>query len=117
MEFFIKKGSQSPILKMKVIKDGRYDSYKIFNEELENATIRFSMKNESNGVQVIIMNNGFITERFQNNPDAPKEYYICYKWNGRETSRKGRYIGEFHIVNSMGELIAPIAENLYINIV
>jgi hypothetical protein len=51
------------------------------------------------------------------NPDAPTEYYIYYRWAARDTNRKGRYIGEFSVLNDLGELIAPIRETLYINII
>jgi len=117
MEFFIKQNSELPILKMSVVKDGRTDSWKTFDADLDNATIRFSMKELSTGIPKIVMNNAFITEKNQENPDSPKEYYIFYKWSLRDTRRKGRYLGEFSIINSMGELIAPIRENLYINII
>ena len=102
---------------MGVVRDGRTDSWKLFDSDLDNATIRFSMKEESTGIPKIVMNNAFITEKLQENPDVPKEYYIYYKWSLRDTGRKGRFIGEFSIINSMGELIAPIRENLYINII
>ena len=75
------------------------------------------MKEESTGIPKIVMNNAFITEKIQQNPDAAPSYYIFYKWLQRDTRRKGRYLGEFSIINSMGELIAPIRENLYINII
>jgi len=117
MEFFIKQNSELPILKMVVVRDGRTDSWKTFDADLDNATIRFSMKEESTGIPKIVMNDAFITEKIQENPDSPKEYYIFYKWTQRDTRRKGRYLGEFSIINSMGELIAPIRENLYINII
>lgn len=117
MEFFIKQNSELPILKMGVVRDGRTDSWKLFDSDLDNATIRFSMKEESTGIPKIVMNNAFITEKLLDNPDAPTEYYIYYKWTLRDTRRKGRFIGEFSIINSMGELIAPIRERLYINIV
>ena len=117
MEFFIKQNSELPILKMSVVKDGRTDAWKTFDADLDNATIRFSMKELSTGIPKIVMNNAFITEKTQENPDAPKEYYIFYKWSLRDTKRKGRFIGEFSIINSMGELIAPSRENLYINII
>jgi len=117
MEFFIKQNSELPILKMSVVKDGRTDAWKTFDADLDNATIRFSMKELSTGIPKIVMNNAFITEKNQENPDSPKEYYIFYKWSLRDTRRKGRFIGEFSIINSMGELIAPIRENLYINII
>jgi hypothetical protein len=117
MEFFIKQNSELPILKMEVVRDGRTDSWKLFDADLDNATIRFSMKEESTGIPKIVMNNAFITEKIQQNPDATPSYYIFYKWTQRDTRRKGRYLGEFSIINSMGELIAPIRENLYINII
>jgi len=117
MEFFIKKNSELPILIMDVVQDGRTNNYKNFQKDLVNATIRFSMKRESDGVQKIFMNNAYITEKLLNNPDSPNEYYIYYKWTSRDTNQEGRFIGEFSIVTEEGELIAPIAENLYINIV
>lgn len=117
MEFFIKQNSELPILKMEVVRDGRTDSWKLFDADLDNATIRFSMKEESTGIPKIVMNNAFITEKIQQNPDVTPSYYIFYKWSQRDTRRKGRYLGEFSIINSMGELIAPIRENLYINII
>ena len=117
MEFFIKQNSELPILKMTVVRDGRTNAWKLFDSDLDNATIRFSMKEESTGIPKIVMNNAFITEKTQQNPDSPKEYYIYYKWSLRDTKRIGRYVGEFSIINSMGELIGPIRENLYINII
>jgi len=117
MEFFIRQNSELPILKMEVVRDGRTEAWKVFDADLDNATIRFSMKEESTGIPKIIMKDAYITEKLQENPDAPTMYYIVYKWASRDTKKKGRFIGEFSVINSMGELIAPIRENLYINIV
>jgi hypothetical protein len=117
MEFFIKQNSELPILKMKVVKDGRTNAANVYNSELDNATIRFSMKEESSGIPKILMNNAYITAMTQTEPDSPTEYYIYYRWAQRDTNRKGRYIGEFSVVNDLGELIAPIRETLYINII
>ena len=117
MEFWINKNSESPILIMEVVNDGRTDSYEKFNDDLVNSTIRFSMKRESDGLQKIVMNNAYITEKLLNNPDSPKEYYIYYKWTKRDTNENGRFIGEFSITTKNGDLICPIRENLFINIV
>ena len=117
MEFFIKQGSELPILKMAAVRDGRDDSWKIFDEELENATIRFSMKEEATDIPKILMGNAYIVEKTAVEGDAVKEYYIYYKWTSRDTRKAGRFIGQFSIINSMGELIAPIREQLYINII
>lgn len=117
MEFFIKQNSSLPILKMDVVVDGRTESWKDFYSILDNATIRFSMKNESDGIQKIFMRPAHITEKEKTNPDSQREYYIYYKWNAKDTNKKGRYIGEFLITLANGELIGPIRENLYINII
>jgi hypothetical protein len=117
MEFFIKQNSESPILLMEVVNDGRTDNYKEFNELLVNSFIRFSMKRESDGVQKIFMNNAYITEKILINPDAPSEYYIYYKWKEKDTNQKGRFLGEFSITMENGHLICPIREQLYINII
>ena len=117
MEFFINQNSELPILMMQVVNDGRTNAYQTYNAELDNAVIRFSMKEEVTGIPKILMGNAFITNVTLVNPDAPTQYYIYYKWTKRDTNRKGRYIGEFSITNASGELIAPIRETLYINII
>jgi hypothetical protein len=117
MEFFIKQNTSLPILKMDVIRDGRTDSWKNFYEVLDNANIRFSMKSEDNGIQKIFMQPAYITEKNRTNPDSDREYYIYYKWGEKDTSKKGRFIGEFLIELPNGGLIGPIRENLYINII
>ena len=44
MEFFIKQNSELPILKMEVVRDGRTESWKLFDSDLDNATMRLSLK-------------------------------------------------------------------------
>ena len=102
---------------MQVVNDGRTDSWKNFNRDLVNATIRFTMMDEATGINTIIMNNGVIVEKTNVSPTSPKEYYVCYKWSQRDTHKKGRFLGEFTIVLPDGDLIAPIRDNLYINII
>ena len=117
MEFFIKQNSSLPILKMDVVFDGRTDSWSNFYGLLNTSNIRFSMKNEGNGAQKIFMQPAYVTQKTPNNPDSNKEYYIYYKWTSKDTNKVGRYVGEFLITLESGELIAPIRENIYINII
>jgi hypothetical protein len=117
MEFFIQQNTTLPILKMDVVRDGRTDSWKDFYSVLDNATIRFSMKNTETGIQKIFMKDAYITEKTRVNQDSTIQYYIYYKWGGKDTVKKGRYLGEFLIELDNGELIGPIRENLYINII
>ncbi len=117
MEFFIKQNSSLPILKMDVVKDGRTSSSSKFYSILDNATLRFSMICEDDGIQKIFMKNAYLTEKERRNIDSPREYYIYYKWMVRDTNKKGRFLGQFSIILENGELISPISENLYINII
>jgi hypothetical protein len=117
MEFFIQQNATLPILKMEVVKDGRTDASKDFYSIVENATLRFSMKNEETGIQKVFMKSAYITQKIKINPDSNREYYIYYKWGGKDTVKKGRYIGEFCIILENGELLSPIREILYINII
>ena len=50
--------------------------------------------------------------------NSPIEYYIYYKWTKKDVKKTGRFEGQFIIYfhDDNTELIAPIRENLYINI-
>jgi hypothetical protein len=115
MEFFIKQNATLPTLKLQVLKDGRND-FRSFMETLQNAIITFSMVNTDNGILKIASKPAYITEKFFDNPDAPQEFYIYYNFTANDTKTPGRYMGEFSITTTEGELIVPIRESLFINI-
>jgi hypothetical protein len=50
MEFFIRKNATLPLLKMQVVKDGRGGYLELMND-LETATIYFTMINVSTGIR------------------------------------------------------------------
>jgi len=117
MEFFIRKDSIEPILKMQLVQDGRNDFYD-FHEKLANSSIYFSMKDTKNGVPKLINKAAFIVAKETISPNAPTEYYIYYKWQKSDVNKEGRFEGQFAIYlhDDNSELIVPIRENLYINI-
>ena len=117
MEFFIKQNTDLPVLKMEFINDGRTNSFKNLNDEIVNAKIRFSMIDESTNQRIVYMENAYLADRIKNNPESEDYYYIFYKWKKSDTRKKGRFLGEFSIVTESGELITPIRENLYINVI
>lgn len=117
VEFFIKQNTTLPIVKMDVVFDGRTDAGEEFYSVLDNATLRFSMISEDTGIPKISMKQAYIVAKDKRNPDAPWEYYIYYKWGSKDTNTKGRFLGQFLVVLESGELISPIRENLYINII
>jgi hypothetical protein len=73
VEFFINQNSESPLLTMQVVQDGRTNAFQVYNAELDNAVIRFSMKEESTGISKILMGTAYITNVVLTNVDAPTQ--------------------------------------------
>jgi hypothetical protein len=122
MEFFIRQGSSDPILKLKLIDDGKHDKSS-FNELLINSEITFEMFDVRTEEYVVL--NGqclltFKTKKFKNTND---EYFITYRFTEEQTSKKGRYEGlvtvQFLDVNlsPTTKLILPIQEKLFVNVI
>jgi hypothetical protein len=122
MEFYIRQGATDPILKLRLIDDGKNDKSSI-NDLLENADITFDMY-EFNTENPILLNETCNittrTKKFQNTTD---EYYITYRFTESQTTEKGRYEGRVTIQfldtdqNPTTKLILPIREKLFINII
>ena len=115
MEFYIKKNATLPIIKMSVVKDGRSD-YNNFMSLIETSALFFSMVNVDTGIPKITTRPAGFVERIKDNPDSPDEFYIYYQFTNRDTSKVGRYEGQFLLRNDDGVLILPIREQLFINV-
>lgn len=116
MEFFIKKNTTLPLLKVELTKDG-VNMFTDFMDDLEKATIFFSMNDVATGTKKIVNQRGYITSKEFVDPDTNTEYYIYYKFRPQDTNRVGRYEGEFFIsIPDKGVLKTPIRETLFINI-
>jgi hypothetical protein len=116
--FYIRKGSQLPILKMKVNNDGRND-YKKIIEGLENAAVTFSMKEmECNTCKYKVYNKLGLVIPVQDECGEIIEYYIGYKFSKKETNQEGIYRGEFRIdfFDDNTSLLVPIREELIIHV-
>jgi hypothetical protein len=116
MEFYIRQGATDPILKLRLIDDGKNDKSSI-NDLLENADITFDMY-EFNTENPILLNETCNittrTKKFQNTTD---EYYITHRFTTEHTSQVGRFEGKVTITFDNGNiLILPVKEKLYINI-
>lgn len=120
-EFYIKKDSLLPILRLEVIEDGRH-SYNKIHELLQNSNITFTMVNRETGVTKIAKAPAYIKAR--EDGGCVEQYVICYDWKPRDTKEEGNYIGEFNIefgevkndnyTYPTGNLIMPIREDLMI---
>ena len=117
MEFFIRKNSTEPILKMQLIQDGRND-FDSFYQKLVNSAISFSMKDTQNGAFVILNKAAGIVAKTTIDALSPTEYYIYYRWQPSDVSEVGRYQAQFNIslIDDCSDLIVPVREDLYVNI-
>ena len=116
MDFYIKKGATLPILKMELIKDGRYDYHK-FYEKIQNSIITFTMWDIENNMKRISCKPALCFFK-DTNCLLDDEYYIGYQFNERETRKSGKFKGEFVIdfQDGSGVLKVPIRDELFIHI-
>lgn len=120
--FFIKQNSILPLIAVDLIKDGRHD-YNHFFENIQDASITFTMFNVENGNIKISNEPCYI--KLKEGDCCVEEYTIYYNWRKRDTREKGRYRGVFEItfkghISSpgvyypSGNLIMPIREEIEI---
>jgi hypothetical protein len=116
MEFFISKKTSLPLLKVELTKDG-VTMFSDFMDDLEKATIFFSMNDVATGTKKVVNQRAYITAKEFSEPETNTEYYVYYKFRPQDTNRAGRYEGEFFIsIPGKGVLKTPIREPLYINV-
>lgn len=122
MEFFIRQGATEPILKMRLIDDGKNDKSS-FNDMLENSDITFEMFDVKTEEYKVLNGICSLTTRNKKYDQTTDEYYIVYRFTEEQTSEKGRYEGVFNVqfldLDGMPttKLIVPIQEKLFINII
>lgn len=114
MEWFIKKNSTLPKLKVKVIKDGRSDFHKQYSD-LSGSTIFFSMIDAETSIPRISTKDAEVTSEIDEN--GLTQYYLEFQFTKQNTKKEGRYIGEFMIKNSDGVIFLPLTDKLYINVI
>jgi hypothetical protein len=122
MEFFIRQGASDPILKMRLLDDGKNDKSS-FNDLLENSDITFEMFDVESGVYQVLNGQCFLTNRTKKYDQTTDEYYITYRLTEENTSVKGKFEGLITIQfldtnsNPTNKLIVPIKEKLFINVI
>lgn len=121
MEFFIRQGASDPILKMRMIDDGKNDKSS-FNDLLENANITFDMYRLDDGEPEILNSTCYITTRDKKYNQTTDEYYITHRFSELQTSKSGKYEGKVTVqfldtnLNPTTKLILPVKEKLFITI-
>jgi len=121
-QFVINKNSTLPYLEIEPVHDGRHTYQKLYLA-IQAATVTFTMTNMESGIKKIANAPCYIAPI--NDETCEERFKIQYRWNKRDTSEAGIYIGQFKIkfdsditIEDMtfpkGELIVPIAEELQI---
>ena len=122
MDFFIRQGASDPILKMRLIDDGKNDKSS-FNDLLENSDITFEMSDVKTGIPEILNSPCSLVLREKKYHQTTDEYYITHRFTETQTAQKGRYEGKITIqfldtdLEPTTKLIMPIRDKLYINII
>jgi hypothetical protein len=117
MEFFIRQGATDPILKLRLIDDGKNDKSS-FNDMLENATITFEMFDVKTDEYSILDSPCLITTRSKLYNQTTDEYYLTHRFTKTHTSNLGKFEGKVNVVFEDGNiLILPIKEKLFINVI
>jgi hypothetical protein len=83
---------------------------------IEVSSLFFSMVDIATGIPKISSRPAGFVEKVFIDPNAEPEYYIYYQFNNRDTSKVGRFEGQFMLRSPDGVLILPIREKLYINV-
>lgn len=122
MEFFIRQGATDPILKLRLIDDGKNDKSS-FNDQLENSDITFEMFDVETEQYQVLNGECLLTTRTKKYDQTTEEYYITYRFTENNTSLKGRFEGLITVQfldsssNPTNKLIVPIKEKLFINVI
>ena len=124
MEFIIKKGSVNPVLRMELIKDGRYDFKKaMIDNASQDSVVKFYMKDVETGLLKVAKADADIV--LAQEEGCEEKYILQYKWKERDTKKEGTYEGWFEINFNgnlkeegvdypSGKMIVPIQEKLQI---
>lgn len=122
MEFFIRQNATKPVLKLRLIDDGKNDKSD-YNEELLNSVITIEMFDVKTKEYKILGGVCSLTTRIKKYNSTTDEYYIIYQFTEDDTSEINRYEAIVNIqfrdsnLNDTTKLIIPIQEKLFINII
>ena len=123
-EFFIRKGSVNPVLRMELIKDGRYDFKKsMIDNAIQDSVVKFYMKDTETDLLKVAKADADIV--LAQEEGCEEKYILQYKWKERDTKKEGTYEGWFEINFNgnlkeegvdypSGKMIVPIQEKLQI---
>jgi hypothetical protein len=104
MEFNIKQKATLPFLEVSLSNNGRTDYNGI---DLSSAIIYFYMKDIETDVYKVAK--GSCVYSNENNT-------LYYQFTKKNTSNVGRFEGEFKILNNQNEILLPLTDKIFINV-
>ena len=126
MTFTIRQGSVNPVLRMELIKDGRYDFKKsMIDNAIQDSVVKFYMKDSETGLLKVAKADADVV--LAQEEGCEEKYILQYKWKERDTKKEGIYEGWFEIDFNgnlteegvdypSGKMRVPIQEKLEIHI-
>lgn len=95
-EFYIRKGSLNPVLRMELFQDGRYDFKRsLIDNALQDAVVTFTMVDSETGLLKIAEAPAEIVIA---KPEGCEERFLLqYKWTERDVKKEGIFNGWFEI--------------------
>lgn len=95
-EFYIRKGSLNPVLRMELFQDGRYDFKRsLIDNALQDAVATFTMVDSETGLLKIAEAPAEIVIA---KPEGCEERFLLqYKWTERDVKKEGIFNGWFEI--------------------
>lgn len=114
--FYIRKNSTLPVIKLKLINDGR-STYRQIYDRLENAAVTFSMIDDKGNYKVF-NKAGLLLPVDKEICKEDGEYYLGYQFTEKDTNLAGTFKAEFRInfLDNGVSLVVPIREDLYVNV-
>lgn len=121
MNFYIKQNSTMPYLVMEFdYKQYQSNGFENFYQRLENANILFTMTNVEKCYTKIKCKPASLYEVTKCiDENCPKQYVIIYKFESKDTSKKGMFEGLFNIqfLDNGDVLRVPIKDKLFVHII
>lgn len=123
-EFFIRRGSVNPVLRMELINDGRNDFKRsLIDNAIQDSVVTFSMRDSETGV--LKVGNAPADIVLANDTGCEEKYILQYKWKERDVRTPGIFdawfeikfngnIVEYGVEYPDGNLKVPIMEDLKI---
>jgi hypothetical protein len=115
MDFYIKKNATLPQIQVEISKNGVSD-FNVNQNLSEIIDAYISIFNPDNNQYIVASKNCTITQSASTTNPTDISYYLNYQLTNRETKKPGKYEIQISLTDTNGEIILPLQEKVYLNI-